>query len=210
VFAEIVAVVLGYLLGSIPTAYISTRVATGKDIRQLGGGNVGGLNTFREVGFWPATVVAIVDLSKGAAAVAIAYWLLEVPTLWVLLAGVASVIGHNWMLFLKFSGGKGMAPTFGSLAVLLPLHEYPQGLLILAGIILIPYLITRNVALSMGVGLVALPFIIWFGMHTVLGTVMAVIPGLIIGAKFLPTAKKALGRAKTKRGFLFDRGRGDQ
>jgi hypothetical protein len=62
----------------------------------------------------------------------------------------------------------------------------------------------------MGVGLVALPFIIWFGMHTVLGTVMAVIPGLIIGAKFLPTAKKALGRAKTTRGFLFDRGRGDQ
>ncbi len=46
---EIIAIALGYLLGSIPAAYIATRVATGKDIRQLGGGNVGGLNTYREV-----------------------------------------------------------------------------------------------------------------------------------------------------------------
>ena len=46
--SEIIAIVLGYLLGSIPTTYIATRIATGKDIRRMGGGNVGGLNTFRE------------------------------------------------------------------------------------------------------------------------------------------------------------------
>ena len=45
-----IAIVLGYLLGSIPTAYIATHLKTGKDIRKLGGGNVGGLNTFKEVG----------------------------------------------------------------------------------------------------------------------------------------------------------------
>jgi glycerol-3-phosphate acyltransferase PlsY len=142
--------------------------------------------------------------------VAIAYWILEVTTFWVLIAGLASVIGHNWMLFIKFSGGKGMAPTFGALTVLLPLHGYPQGLLILAGVILVPYIITRNVALSMGVGLLALPFIIWFGVHTGLGAIMAIIPGLVIGIKFIPTARKALARAKTTKGFLFDRGRGNQ
>jgi len=49
------AVILGYLLGSIPSAYIATRLVTGKDIRHLGGGNVGGLNTAREVGFLPGT-----------------------------------------------------------------------------------------------------------------------------------------------------------
>ena len=65
-------------------------------------------------------------------------------------------------------------------------------------------------ALSMGVGLIALPFIIWFGMHTGLGTIMAVILGLVIGIKFMPTARKALARAKTKKDFIFDRGRGDQ
>ncbi|GAI49028.1 unnamed protein product, partial [marine sediment metagenome] len=72
----IIAIIIGYLLGSIPSAYIAARLATGKDIRQLGGGNVGGLNTFREVGLWPAVAVGIVDVGKGAAAVAIAYWLL--------------------------------------------------------------------------------------------------------------------------------------
>ena len=77
---EIIAVVIGYLLGSIPSAYIATRIATGKDIRQMGGGNVGGLNTFREVGFIASVPVAIVDLGKGAAAVAIAYWLWMCPS----------------------------------------------------------------------------------------------------------------------------------
>ena len=70
--AGILAVIIGYLLGSIPSAYIATRLAKGKDIRQLGGGNIGGLNTFREVGLWPAAAAGIVDLGKGAAAVVIA------------------------------------------------------------------------------------------------------------------------------------------
>jgi len=56
----IIAIVLGYLLGSIPTAYLSTRVATGKDVRRLGGGNIGGLNVYREVGIVPA----VVDVSR--------------------------------------------------------------------------------------------------------------------------------------------------
>jgi len=205
-FAEITAVVLGYLLGSIPTAYIVTRIAIDKDIRKLGGGNVGGLNTFREVGFWPAAVVALVDIGKGALAVSIAFWLLDVTALWVLLAGFASVVGHNWMLFLKFSGGKGMAPTFGSLAVLLPVYGYPLGLLILTIIIFIPYVITRNMALSMGIGLLALPFIVWFGMHSAMGTVIAVITTVLIALRFIPTAIRALARSKTTKGFIFDRG----
>ena len=83
----IIVVAIGYLLGSVPSAYIATRLATGKDIRQLGGGNVGGLNTYREAGVWPAITVGIVDVSKGAAA--IAYWLLGLPLVFVLLAGWA-------------------------------------------------------------------------------------------------------------------------
>ena len=61
---EIIAIVLGYLLGSIPSAYIAARFAVGKDIRQLGGGNVGGLNVYREVGMIPAVVVGIVELRR--------------------------------------------------------------------------------------------------------------------------------------------------
>jgi glycerol-3-phosphate acyltransferase PlsY len=206
----IIAIIIGYLLGSIPAAYIATRLAKGKDIRQLGGGNVGGLNVYREVGLWAALAAGIFDVGKGAAAVAIAYWLLQLPPLFVLLVGLAAVIGHNWMVFLKFSGGKGMGATFGALAVLFPVYGYWQGLPILFGIILIPFIITRNVALSMGIGLLSLPFITWLGMDSGIGTVMAVVVGLMIAIKFLPTARAALSRSKTKRDFIFDDGRSDR
>ena len=200
----IIAIIIGYLLGSIPSAYIATRLATGKDIRRMGGGNVGGLNVRREVGAWPAFAVGIVDLSKGAAAVAIAYWLLDVPTEFVLAAGLAAVIGHNWMVWLKFSGGKGMGVTIGALAVLFPVYGYWPGLLIIFGIILIPYVITHNIAISMGLALVALPFITWLGMNSGIGTIMAVILGLVIGVKFLPTARAAWAKAERKEDFIFD------
>jgi glycerol-3-phosphate acyltransferase PlsY len=159
------------------------------------------------VGLWPALTVGIADLGKGAAAVVIAYWLLAVPPLFVLLAGLAAVIGHNWMVFLKFSGGKGMGPAIGVLAMVMPLYGYWQGLLIFFGIILIPFIITRNVALSLGIGLVALPFIIWSGMHSGIGTIMAIILGLVVAIKFTPTARRALTRSKTKKEFIFDRWR---
>lgn len=68
---EAMSILIGYLLGSIPSAYIASRVATGKDIRQSGSGNVGSLNTYREVGKVPALFVGIADIGKGVAAVAI-------------------------------------------------------------------------------------------------------------------------------------------
>jgi glycerol-3-phosphate acyltransferase PlsY len=203
---EIIALVLGYLLGSIPTAYIATRVATGKDIRQIGGGNVGGLNTFREVGLWPAVVVGIVDIGKGAAAVAIAYWLLDVSQLFVMLAGLAAVIGHMWMLFLRFSGGKGMGAAFGALAVLMSVYGYWYGFPIFLVVIAISFIITRNVALSMGVGLVFLPVIIWLITGVQLATVLAIILGVLIGIKFLPTARVAWTKNKSIKTFIFDHG----
>jgi len=207
---EIFAIIIGYLLGSIPSAYIATRLAAGKDIRRMGGGNVGGLNVHREVGAWPALAVGIVDLGKGAAAVAIAYWLLDLSPVFVLLTGLAAVIGHNWMVWLKFSGGKGMGVTIGALSVLLPVYGYWPGLPIFFGIILIPYVITRNIAISICIALVALPFITWLGMNSGIGTIMAVILGLVIGIKFLPTARAAWAKAEGKGDFIFDHWRRDR
>ena len=202
----IIAVILGYLLGSIPTAYLATRVAAGKDVRQLGGGNVGGLNVYREVGFIPAAVVGIVDLGKGAAAVAIAQWLLDVSPPFVLAAAVAAVVGHNWMVWLKFSGGKGMGAAIGGLFVLLPVYGYPLGLAFFFAVILIPFIITRNVALSMGIGLLSMPFIAWLGMKSTPFIIFSIVLGLVILLKFIPTARLALARARNKKDFIFDRG----
>ena len=192
---EALAIITGYLLGSIPAAFIITRLIKGQDIRRIGGGNVGGLNVFREVGLWPALAVGVVDLGKGAAAVAIAKWGLNVPDAYVLLAGLASVAGHNWMVWLKFSGGKGMGAAMGALLVLLPIYGYSLQLGIFFGIIIVPLLITRNVALSMFLGLVSLPILVWFGTHSGYATIIAVALLLIIVVKFLPTAISTLRKS---------------
>jgi glycerol-3-phosphate acyltransferase PlsY len=191
---EALAIIIGYLLGSIPSAFIITRLIKGGDIRHMGGGNVGGLNVFREVGAWPAIAVGLVDLGKGAAAVAIAKWGLNAPEPYVLLAGLAAVIGHNWMVWLKFSGGKGMGAAIGALLVLLPLYDLSLQLGIFAAIIIIPMVITRNVALSMFLGLISLPLIVWFSVDSgrEYATIISTALLLIIVAKFLPTAIAAL------------------
>ena len=197
------AIIIGYLLGSIPSAYIATRLAAGKDIRQLGGGNVGGLNVYREVGPWPAIAAGIVDVGKGAGAVAIAKWGLNVPDAYVLLAGLASVIGHNWMVWLKFSGGKGMGATIGALLVLCPLYGYPLPLGIFAATVFVPLVITRNIALSMFTGLVSLPVIVWFSTGSGYATIISVVLLLLIVVKFLPTAIAAVRKGRSN-GFAHE------
>ena len=158
----------------------------------------------------PALVAGIIDVGKGAAAVAIAYWLLDVSQLFVLLTALAAVIGHNWMVFLKFSGGKGMGPTIGAVSILLPVYGYPLGLAFFFGTILIPLIITHNVALSMGIGLVSLPFIGWLGMKSTPFITFSIVLGLIIAVRFLPTARAALAKAETKKDFIFDHWQGDK
>ncbi len=201
---EALAVIIGYLLGTIPTAYIVTRLWVGYDIRKLGGGNVGFMNVFREVGFAPAAVVILIDMGKGASAIAIAKWGLETGDAFVLLAGLAAVIGHNWMPWLKFSGGKGMATAIGIIITLFLAYGYPLLLAIFIAIVLIPLFITRNVALSMALGLIALPFIVWFGTHYAFAVIMAAVLFLISFIKFLPTGLAALKKHRRKRDFVFD------
>jgi len=194
---EALAIIIGYLLGSVPAAFIITRIIKGGDIRRMGGGNIGGLNVFREVGPWPALAVGLFDFGKGAAAVAIARWGLNVPDAYVLLAGLASVIGHNWMVWLKFSGGKGMGATMGALIVLLPVYGYSLQLGIFAAIIVVPLVITRNVALSMFLGLASLPIIVWFSVDPgkEYATIMSAVLLLVIVAKFLPTTIAAIRKS---------------
>ena len=198
----IIAALIGYVLGSIPTAYIVTRLKTGKDIRKLGGGNVGGLNTFKSVGVVPAIIVALVDVGKGAAAVAVTYGLLNLDQVYVLVAALAAVAGHNWMIWLKFTGGKGMGAAVGTLVVILPIYGYALELGILGGVIVLLLAITRNVALSNGIGLLSLPFIAWLDMHSGRFVVWTLAMGLIIAAKFTPTAVRALRKNKNVRSYI--------
>ncbi|MGI6434473.1 MAG: glycerol-3-phosphate acyltransferase [Syntrophomonadaceae bacterium] len=105
------ALVLCYLLGSIPSAYLLGKAFFNLDIREHGTGNMGTMNTRLIMGWLPAAVVFIVDCGKGMAAVWIAGWL----GVDALLGVVSAVIGHIWPLWLRFSGGKGLATSLGGL-----------------------------------------------------------------------------------------------
>ncbi len=192
----IIAIIIGYLLGSIPSAYIAARIVTGKDIRQMGGGNVGARNVLIEVGRGASIAVGIFDVGKGAAAVAIAYWL-GVPLLFVLAAGLAAVVGHIWSIYLKFTGGNGLATTIGVLSLLMT-----RELLIALAITLLLVVITRNIILSVNISLVSVPIFAWFLEKSGVLVTFSIVLLLVIGIHFLPTAKAAVVRAGSKQNFF--------
>lgn len=146
---------VAYLLGSIPTAYIVARIVAGVDIRRLGDGNVGAKNTFESVGKLAGLVVAIADVGKGALAVAMARYFSGTETV-ILMAGVCAVLGHDFSAFLRFQGGQGMATTVGVFGTLFP-QETAVGLVALA----IVLAVTRNWDLSCGIGLGLLVTAMW-------------------------------------------------
>ena len=80
VVSSIVAVILSYLIGSIPFAYIAGRMAKGVDIRKIGSGNMGAMNVFYTVGFWPGLAVGIGDVGKGALAVYVGTLVLQLSS----------------------------------------------------------------------------------------------------------------------------------
>lgn len=122
----IIGIVVAYLIGSIPTAYLFARLIKGVDIRQYGSGNVGATNAFRVIGKVPAIIVLAIDIFKGYVATTfIANSFLYItpatrPELYQVLCGLAAIAGHNWSVFLKFKGGKGVATSAGVVAGLIP------------------------------------------------------------------------------------------
>ena len=107
----VIAIVIGYLLGSIPFAYIAGRLKKGVDIRRVGTGNMGAVNVMRQVGTMIGYAVFIADIAKGLLAVFIAQWL-GLSLAWVLVVGFVAVAGHNWPVFLGFRGaGEELLPS---------------------------------------------------------------------------------------------------
>ena len=115
----LLALLLSYFIGAVPAAAWLAR-ARGVDIRKVGSGNSGATNVLRSLGKGPALVVATFDILKGVLAVLLAR-ALGLSEGWAALCGVLAVIGHNFSPFLAFRGGKGVATSFGVIAVLDPL-----------------------------------------------------------------------------------------
>jgi len=109
---EFLAVLVGYLLGSIPFAYIVTRIRKGVDIREVDIGNMGAGAVIRTVGVRDGVVVGIGDIAKGFVPVIFAQYL-ELELFWLFAAGFAAIIGHCYPLYLGFRGGQGAATLSG-------------------------------------------------------------------------------------------------
>jgi len=204
VFTGVIVIIIAYLLGSMPSAYIITRLVKGKDIRQLGGGNVGARNVWVEVGKAAGVAVGIFDVAKGAAAVSIAAWLLawppmylvDTPQLFMLAAGLTVVVGHIWSVFLKFSGGNGLATALGVIAMLLT-----KELAIAVAVILILAVITRNIILSVNISLLTLPVSAWLWGEAWPLIVFPVILIVIMLLNFTPIIRNAIVQAGSTENF---------
>ncbi|HER23906.1 MAG TPA: glycerol-3-phosphate 1-O-acyltransferase [Candidatus Atribacteria bacterium] len=139
----ILVIISCYLLGSIPFGYIVVKLFKKVDIRELGSGNIGATNTLRILGLPLASLVAIGDIGKGIFAICLVKYLnLDTPLI-LTIAGFAVICGHDWSVFLRFKGGKGIATTLGVIFTLNPTISILA--VIIWGIVLIA---TRYVSLS--------------------------------------------------------------
>ncbi len=112
-FSTIFWALFGYLMGSCPTGYVLVRVLLGEDIRRFGSGNTGATNVSRVLGKKWAVFTAAFDMLKGGLAVLIATALGVENHAVLSLVGCAAVVGHDYPIWLGWSGGKGVATTFG-------------------------------------------------------------------------------------------------
>jgi glycerol-3-phosphate acyltransferase PlsY len=148
-------VLLGYLAGSVPFAFLLARRA-GIDVRVAGSGNVGAANVLRTAGAWRGILVMALDVAKGVAAVLIVH-LASGGAALAALTGAAAIVGHIYPVWLRFHGGKGVAVAAGVFSVLSPVATG-----VAAALFLITVWMTRYVSLGSIAATLALPPVAWW------------------------------------------------
>ena len=154
------SILIGYILGSIPAAYLMAKWLKGIDIRDVDVGNSGAGAIFRTCGKVAGGAVAAFDIGKGAATILIAQNL-QVTEIWVLAAGFAAIVGHSYPLFIGFKGGQGAATIIGEFLALAPIA---MGItLIPLAIILFskPKLFSQRLFFAIFISSPLLPILIW-------------------------------------------------
>jgi glycerol-3-phosphate acyltransferase PlsY len=182
--ANIAVIIIGYLLGSIPSAFIVSRLSAGVDIRKMGLGNMGAANVFREVGRWKGIIVWAADVAKGAGAVLIAV-ALNVSQPWVLGAGFAAMVGHNFPVYIGFRGGIGAATFMGIFLVLAP-----ETMIIIFVLMAIPFLIAHRIIVAIMVAAPVFPVVLWAFERSWILVVFALVLLLFMGIRSVPGARR--------------------
>ncbi len=186
-------IIIGYLLGSIPSGVIVSKVFAKVDIREYGSGKIGATNVLRTAGKKAAAMVLFLDILKGALAVIFAGLIVGRNYLVIgenfglgllvaqVLAALASIAGHNWSVFLGFKGGRGVATFFGGLAALCPVAALFGGEVFIIGAGLTRFASLGSIAGVVGTYSILIPLTIFNGFpleylfYTLIGTVLIVV-----------------------------------
>ncbi|MDN5347634.1 MAG: acyl phosphate:glycerol-3-phosphate acyltransferase [Clostridia bacterium] len=152
----LIFMLLSYLLGSLPTAYLVGKYIGGFDIRRRGSGNVGATNAFRTMGPAPGLAVLLVDVFKGLIPVLVGK-ALGGPGMaaW---GGLAAMAGHNWSVFLQFQGGRGVATAAGAVLAMSPAVLFWALLIWLAAVVISRYVSLGSIAAAAAAPLLMLLF----------------------------------------------------
>jgi len=189
----VILIVIGYLIGSIPSSYLSMRAFTGKDIRTMGTGNATVTAVLLHGGKRPALAAFLAEMAKAGICVLIAY--LMVGELWAsFVIVVAAVIGCNWPIWLRRGGGQGMTIGVSGLVLINVL-----AVLIMAAWYILPMVITRRHVLSNRLFRISIPIVLWLWYDSweyALAGCLIVIPSLVkelIAGDDVVEARKARG-----------------
>ena len=186
------SLVLGYLLGSIPSGWLAGRWLKDIDLRELGSGSTGATNVLRQVGKGPALVVFLIDVGKGAAAVLIARALGLGDWIQVL-AGLTALAGHIWPVWLGFKGGKAVATGLGLFLGL----AWPVGLASF-GVFLAVFSLSRYVSLASVLAAISLPLLMAAGTDSNANLVVALVAMLLVLWRHRSNIKRLINGTEPK------------
>ncbi len=184
--------ICGHICGSIPSGLWIVKALFGIDIRNYGSKNIGTTNVFRTVGAKAALLVLILDMLKGIIAVAAMNYFFANPLLDVITA-LGALLGHNYSVFLRFKGGKGVATGLGLLIYLMPKVSLGSFL-----VWLILVLITRYVSLGSVVAAVMTPIFAWYFGYPPAYIVFGGIAGLFVIIRHKENIKRLLNGTESK------------
>lgn len=192
---ELILIIFAYLIGSVPTALIISKKFFGIDIRDYGSGNMGATNAFRVLGSKYGTVVMIIDILKGMAAVGLytflTYYLHHTNsperTNFMIGLGLSAVVGHVFPIWANFKGGKGVATLFGMILAIQPVIA-----IACVTVFVLALYLTRFVSLSSILAGLMLPVsVLWiWNEHEFLYRLFALLVAILI----IVTHQKNIGR----------------
>lgn len=212
-------VILGYLLGSIPFGVLIGRLSVRVDVRQHGSGKMGATNVLRTAGKKAAVAVAILDILKGVLAVVFAGLIVGGEYLIIgnfafgmlvaqVMAALAAIAGHNWSIFLKFHGGRGVATFFGGLLALAPVAALFGGEVLIIGVGLTRFASLGSIAGAVGSYAILVPLTIMNGFpivllaYTLIGAIVIIVMHRDNIARLIAGKERKLGEKRTGKGDL--------